>query len=355
MQPQSLEFLKTLVATPSPSGSEQAIARVFEDYLAPFFHQFDKDVLGNATAALNPDASMKIMLAGHMDEIGFVVHHIDARGLLYFSPVGGHDSVVPIGQRVWVHGRTRIPGVVGRKAIHVLNPDELQNKPKMSDLWIDIGASSQEEALALVSRGDPLTFQHEFAPLAGDRAVARAFDNKAGLFIVAETLRILAQEGGLNPDVGVYAVATVQEEIGSRGAQAAASRIQPQSAIAIDMGQALDYPGVDPSEYGQLDMGSGPGISQGANTNPVVFTMLREAAELSSARYQISVTPGTSPTDARVLQAADSGIATGLLEVPLRYMHTPSEVISLGDVENCIRILVAYCRSVTAETDFTPR
>jgi endoglucanase len=289
-----------------------------------------------------------------MDEIGFVIHHIDENGFLFFSTLGGHDSTVPIGQRVYVHGKSRTPGVVGRKAIRVLGPDEMKAKPKMSDLWIDIGASSREEALGPVELGDAVTFQYEFQPLAGDCAAARAFDNKAGLFIVAEALRLLKEDGGLDPGVAVFSVATVQEEIGSRGAETAAFAIAPQTAIAVDMGQALDYPGIDPREYGVLDIGKGPGISKGANTNRVVFDRLRAAAERDGIPYQVSITPGTSPTDANALQTSRGGVATGLLEIPLRYMHTPSEVISLTDVEACARLLAAYCRSVTPETDFKP-
>lgn len=352
MRAQSLEFLKALVATPSTTGNERAIATLFRDYLGATADTFRIDVSGNAIAALNPGASMRIMLSGHMDEIGFVIHYIDDNGFLFFSPVGGHDSVVPVGQRVLVQGRSPVPGVVGRKAIHVLSAEDLKEKPKMSDLWIDIGAGSREEALALVQLGDAVTYQYEFQQLAGDLATARAFDNKAGLFVVAEALRLMQEEGGLHPDVGVFAVATVQEEIGSKGATTAAFAIDPQSAIAVDMGQALDYPGIDPREYGVLDIGKGPGVSRGANTNPVVFDMLRKAAKKDGIPYQVSITPGTSPTDAKALMVSRGGVATGLLEVPLRYMHTPSEVVSLADVEACAQLIAGYCRSVTPDTCF---
>jgi endoglucanase len=355
MRIQSLEFLSSLVAAPSTTGNEQATAELFHDYLSTVVDEFRIDVSGNAIAALNPGAPMKIMLSGHMDEIGFVIHYIDENGFLSFSPVGGHDSVVPIGQRVFVQGRSPVPGVIGRKAIHVLSAEDLKEKPKMSDLWIDIGACSREEALTLVQLGDAVTYQYEFQHLAGNLATARAFDNKAGLFIVAEAFRLLKEEGGLHPDVGVFAVATVQEEIGSKGATTAAFAIDPQTAIAVDMGQALDYPGIDPREYGVLDVGKGPGVSRGANTNPVVFDMLQKAAEKDGIPYQISITPGTSPTDAKALLVSRGGIATGLLEVPLRYMHTPSEVVSLADVEACAQLLAAYCRAVTPETDFAAR
>jgi endoglucanase len=295
------------------------------------------------------------MLAGHMDEIGFVVHYISDEGLLYFSAIGGHDSVVPVGQAVWVHGKERVPGVMGRKAIHLLEDEERKKKPEIKELWIDIGATSRAEAEACVEPGDVVTYQHELQMLMGERATARAFDNKAGLFIVAEALRLLNAEGGLHPQVGVHAVGTVQEEIGSRGARTAAFSIAAQSGLAVDMGHAIDYPGVSKSRYGQLDIGKGPGISRGANTNLAVFGMLTEAARAEQIPFQVDVVPGVSPTDANALQLNRSGMAAALLSVPLRYMHTPCEVLSLTDVENTARLLAAYCRKVTPDTDFTPR
>jgi putative aminopeptidase FrvX len=230
MQSSSLEFLTSLVTAPSPSGYEQPVARLYRDYTTPFADHAATDVAGNVMVALNPDAPMKIMLAGHMDEIGFIIHYISEEGLLHFSTIGGHDSVIPVGQTVWVHGQQRVAGAIGRKAIHLLGPDESQGKPKISELWIDIGASSRAEAETVVRLGDVATFQYNFQHLLGDRAVARAFDNKAGLFIVAEAIRLLREEGGLASGVGVYGLGTVQEEIGSRGAQTSASGIGPRTA-----------------------------------------------------------------------------------------------------------------------------
>jgi endoglucanase len=331
------------------------VAKLFRQYTGSFADQVTTDSQGNVTAVMNPDAAMKVMLAGHMDEIGFVIHYINDEGLLYFSPIGGHDSVVPVGQTVWVHSKQRVPGVVGRKAIHLLEPDELKKKPEMKELWIDIGATSRAEAEATVELGDAVTYQHEFQMLIGDQATARAFDNKAGLFIVAEALRLLKEEGGLDAQVGVYAVGTVQEEIGSRGARTAAFNIDARSGLAVDMGHAIDYPGVSRSHFGRLDIGKGPGISRGANTNPVVFALLTEAARADGIPYQVDVTPGATPTDANALQINRGGMAAGLLSVPLRYMHTPCEVLSLKDVENTARLIAAYCRRLNPHEDFTPR
>jgi endoglucanase len=354
MHASATRFLEDLIAAPSPSGYEQPAASIFRDQVKSYADDVSTDVHGSVTAVINPAGSTRIMLAGHADEIGFIIHYIGDDGLLYFSPIGGHDSVIPVGQTVWVHGRTRTPGVIGRKAIHLLDPEELKQKPQIKDLWIDIGATSRAEAETFVELGSVATYQFGFQRLAGDRAAGRGLDNKAGLVVVAEALRLLREEGGLHPGTSVYSVATVQEEIGSRGAQTSAFRIRPQTAIVVDMGHAIDYPGVSRSQHGDLQMGKGPGISRGANTNPEVFRLLKLAAEEEKVPYQISVTPGATPTDAKALQVAGVGVATGLLEVPLRYMHTPTEVVSLSDIEEAARLMAAYCRRVTPETDFTP-
>jgi endoglucanase len=354
MREASLDFLRTLVDTPSPSGAEGPVARLYHDYVAPYADRVTTDVHGNVMAIINPDAPMKIMLAGHLDEIGFVIHHISEEGLLHFTTIGGQDSLIPTGQTVWVHGRRRVAGAVGRKAIHLLGEAERQKKPSLKELWIDIGASSRAEAEAVVRIGDISTYQHQFQPLLGDRAVARAFDNKAGLFAVAEALRLLREEDGLHPGVGVFALGTVQEEIGSRGARTAAFGIGAQTGLAVDMDHALDYPGVSGAEHGQLDIGKGPSILRGANANRVVFDLLCTAAREERIPFQVQVMPGASPTDANAMQLSGPGMATGLLGVPLRYMHTPCEVLSLKDVEDCARLVAAYCRRVRPDTDFTP-
>jgi putative aminopeptidase FrvX len=356
MRDQSLAFLRSLVEAPSPSGYEHHVAQLYRSYVEPLADAVSTDVHGNVTAVLNPSGSTRIMLAGHMDEIGFIVHYMGEEGLLYFSAIGGHDSVIPVGQTVWVHSRNgRVGGVVGRKAIHLMDPDELKEKPKLKELWIDIGASSRDEAARAVALGDVVTYQQEFQLLLGDRAVGRGFDNKAGLFIVAEAFRLLREDGGLHPSVGVYAVGTVQEEIGSRGAKTAAFGIEAQSGIAVDMEHAIDYPGVSQAENGQLYIGKGPSVSTGANTNQAVFALVNKAAKKEGIPFQVQVAPAATPTDAGALQLNRTGMATGLLGVPLRYMHTPGEVLSVTDVENCARLVAAYCRMVTPETDFTPR
>ncbi|MCE9558595.1 MAG: M42 family metallopeptidase [Armatimonadetes bacterium] len=354
MRSESLAFLKEIVNTPSPSGYEERAAVVFRNY-TKFADEQHTDSHGNTWAVLNPDAKMKIMLAGHMDEIGFIIHYIDDAGMLYFSTIGGHDSAIIVGQRLWIHGKERTPGVVGRKAIHLLEDEERKKKPEVKDLWIDIGASNREEAEALVSLGDVATYQWEFQQLIGDLAVARGFDNKMGSFIVAEALRLLKEDGGLDKGVGVYAVATVQEEIGLRGARTSAYAIGAQTGIAVDVNHAIDYPGLSKSRYGQLDVGKGPSVMRGANSNPIVFQMIRDGAAKESIPYQVDVAPGGTGTDGNAMQLNQAGMAVGIMGVALRYMHTPQELLSITDVEDCARLMAAYCRQVKPNTDFTPR
>ncbi len=355
MRQESLDFFRALVNVPSPSGYEEQAAEIYRNYTKGFADEIRTDVHGNVWAIKNPNAKMRVMLAGHMDEIGFLIHYISDEGLLYFSGVGGHDSTIPVGQRVWIHGKSKIAGVIGRKAIHLLEEDERKKKPELKDLWIDIGASNKKEAEEFVSLGDPVTFQYEFQELLGDRITARGFDNKMGAFVVAEALRLAVESGKLSSEVGVYAVATVQEEIGLRGARTAAFGVDAQSGIAVDVNHAIDYPTVSKTRYGQLDIGKGPSVTRGANINPIVYKMLLEAAAEDEIPYQVDVAPGGTGTDANAMQISRSGMATGLLGVALRYMHTPCELLSLKDVEDCARLMAAYCERVKPDTDFTPR
>ncbi|HEY0867184.1 MAG TPA: M20/M25/M40 family metallo-hydrolase [Fimbriimonas sp.] len=354
MRKESLDFLRELVDMPSPSGYEERAAALYRFYLESVADRFHTDLLGNTWAALNPDAPLKVMLAGHIDEIGFIVNHISEEGLVHFKTIGDYDVVIPAGQRVWIHSKERVPGVIGRKAIHILEDEKEQDKaPDLHGLWIDLGVDSRSEAEALVELGDPATIQSEFQMLQNGRAIARGFDNKVGAYIVAEALRLLKDE--LDPGVGVYAVATVQEEVGFRGAYAAAFAIGAQVGLAVDVSHATDHPGMDEARYGRVRIGKGPTITRGPYINPHVFRTLREAAVEDSIPFQIEVAGQCTGTDATAMQTNRDGMATGLIGIPLRYMHTPCELLSLEDVQNAARLIAAFCRRLTAETDFTPR
>lgn len=354
MRDEAIEFLKKVIALPSPSGFEQPVARHYRAFAERHAHRVTTDIMGNVIAQLNPEAATRIFYAGHMDEIGFIIHHIDAAGFLYFNTIGGTDVATEIGQRVKVHGRETVPGTIGRKPIQLLDAADQKQTPTLTDLWIDIGATSQEEAKKVVAVGDPVTIDSDFSMLQGGYAIGRAFDNKVGLTIGAELLYCLAREGGLHPQVGIDILGTVQEEIGSRGATTAAFNLNPPVSLTIDMGVAMDFPRARVYEHGALDCGKGPAISQGANTNPIVFQMLMDAALEKNIPHQIQAVGKTSPTDGRNIQDNRGGCATDILSVPLRYMHTPSEIVCLDDIQATVDLACEFCRRVRPDTDFTP-
>lgn len=352
MREESLAFLKRLVDTPGPSGYEQRVQRVYRDEVGQYVDEVRTDLMGNVVAVRNPGGGPRIMLAGHADEIGFQIRYIDDDGMLFFAAIGGQDAVVTVGQRVWIHTDTGdVLGVIGRKAIHLLEADERNRVPKLDDMWIDIGAKDRADAESVVQVGDCATCITELQPLRNDVCVARSFDNKMGVFIVAETLRLLH---GKKIQAAVFGVSTVQEEVGLRGAKTAAFGVDPQVAIATDVGHATDYPGADKKKVGNVKLGGGPKITRGANINPKVFSLMVECAKDLGIPYQITAAPGGTGTDANAMQINRAGAATGLVSVPLRYMHTPGEVMDLNDIENTARLLAAFCERVTADMDWTP-
>ncbi|MFC1953620.1 M42 family metallopeptidase [Chloroflexota bacterium] len=352
MHKDSFDFLKRLVNTPSPSGYERQAQRVFRDRVAAYAANVHTDVLGNVYATINPGRSPRIMLAGHADEIGFQVRYISDEGMLYFGSIGGHDAIVTVGQRVTVHtDNGPILGVLGRMAIHLLDSDERKKTPKLDDLWIDIGAKDKADAESVVAIGDCVTYDHELQRLRGELCVARSFDDKMGVFIVAETLRLLA---GTSIKATVIGVSTVQEEVGLRGAHTSAYDVDPQIGIATDVGHSTDYPSGDKKKVGDVKLGGGPMITRGANINPIVFELLVKTAKELEIPYQIQATPGGTGTDANVIQLNRAGVATGLIAVPLRYMHTPNEIMNLDDIEKAAQLMAGFCERITAEIDWTP-
>lgn len=352
MEQETFAFLKRFVDTPGPSGYEQQVQRVYRERVTPYADSVETDILGNVVAVKNPTAELRVMLAGHADEIGFIVRYISDEGFLYFGQIGGHDAIVTVGQRVHVHtAQGPVLGVLGRKAIHLLETEERNKIPSTNDLWIDIGASNKREAEAVVQIGDCVTYAQDLQPLQGNRATARSFDNKMGCFVVAEALRLLQ---GKSLSCGVYATATVQEEIGLRGARTSSYHINPLVGIATDVCHAMDFPSADKKKVGDHKLGGGPVISRGANINPKVFEMLVQTAKELEIPYQIGAAPGGTGTDANAMQLNRAGMATGLIGVPLRYMHTPCEVMSLDDIENAARLMAGFVERVNPFVDFTP-
>jgi len=352
MEKESMEFLRTFMDTMSPSGYEEDAARLWRERTRKFADSVETDVHGNSTGVLNKDGSPRIMLAGHIDEIGYMVKFIDKEGYVYFSPIGGIDYHLVPGQRVWIKTKKgRIPGVTGRKPRHLLEGDELSKIVKPEDVWIDIGAKNEKEARAMVEVGDPAVPAVGFETLHGDKVIARGFDDRIGAFIVSEVLRVLS---GKKFPAAVFGVATVQEELGTRGAQTSAFRISPDIGIAIDVTFAMDVPGADKKKIGDIKIGGGPVIARGPNINPKVFELFVKTAKEEKIKYQIEGISGPTGTDARIIQLTKAGVATGLISIPNRYMHSPVELVSLKDLENVTRLISEFILRIKKDTDLIP-
>lgn len=357
MSPDSFEFLQTLLQTPSVSGFEQPAARVIRRRMEKFADRITTDLHGNTIVALNPDASPRVMLAGHVDQIGLMVRHVTDEGFLYFAPVGGVDLAVLPGSKVTVHSAGgKVEGVIGRKPIHLMKPDERNGGAKLEphDLWIDIGAKDKAAALTRVAIGDSVTYALGVTRLGDDLIAAAGIDDKVGAFVVMEALRLCAARRA-ELKCGVFAVATVQEEIGLRGAHTSAFGIDPIVGIAVDVTHATDNPGAEKKQSGEISLGKGPAISLGPNINPTVSRLLLEAAASHNRPHQRLAAPGATGTDANAIQLSRAGVAAGLIGLPNRYMHTQVEMVSLSDLENSASLLADMILSVGPETDFRPQ
>ncbi|MDR2419868.1 MAG: M42 family metallopeptidase [Puniceicoccales bacterium] len=345
-------FLKELVEARAPSGYEFEAQQVIDRHMSTTVDSYTKDVLGSRYAALNPQHTCQLMFMGHMDELGFAIHYIDEKGFLFFDRIGGHDvSIIP-GRHVCVLTRKGIVnGVTGKRAVHLMDEEERKKVPKLYDLWIDIGAKSESEALELVQIGDPIIYADTVENLSGNLISGRAFDDKAGTYAVMEALKRLSAEKH-KLSCGVTSVASVQEEVGVRGAITASYMVAPRVGIAVDVGHATDFPSCDAKRFGKFSLGSGPLIARGCNINPLVFEKLIACAEEKKIPYQVATETYPTGTDARAIQMTRRGIATGLVSIPLRYMHTPVETIHLEDLENVVRLLVAFAQSLQENDRF---
>jgi len=352
MRRESINLLRRMIEAPSPSGFEQPAQRVWREWIEKYADSVRTDLHGNSIAVLNEGGDPRVMLAGHCDELGFMVNYITDDGYIYFKTIGGFDVNIIPGRRVHIHTKKGpVLGVIGKKAIHVMTDDERKKVPKVEDLWIDIGAKDRKEAESLVSVGDPITYTVGYEKLRGDLAISRGFDDKLGSFVVGYTLALLS---GKPIRAALFSVSTVQEEIGIRGAHTSAYGINPKVGIAVDVTHATDSPDMDRKRLGEVKIGAGPTISRGANINPVVERMLIETAEEEGIPYQIEACPRGTGTDANAIQLTRAGVATGLVSIPLRYMHTSVELASMKDVENTAKLLAAFVMKIDSSTDFTP-
>jgi len=344
MDPKAHAFFEQILETPSPSGFESPLQQVVRVYAAEFADEVTTDVHGNVTAVKNPDAPLRVMLAGHSDQIGLIVSHIDDNGFVYILAIGGWDPQMLVGQRmaVWTENGP-VVGVIGRKPIHLLTEEERKQVPKLKDLWLDIGAADKEEAQKLVRVGDPVTVELAVREMPNGRLASPAMDDKCGLWVVMEALR---RAGAEKLDCALFAVSTVQEEIGLRGARTSAFGIDPHVGVAVDVTHATDCPTIEKKEEGDVALGKGP-------VAKVVERLIR-AADEHEIPYQLAASGRATPTDANSIQVNRAGVAAGLISIPNRYMHSPVEMISLDDIDRAADLLARFAESLVADADFTP-
>jgi putative aminopeptidase FrvX len=346
------ETLLKLLSAAGPSGYEQAPAAVFRE-AAGAFAEVAHDSVGSTVAKVPGTAGGRsVAIVGHIDEIGLIVHHIDDDGFLWFTGVGGWDPVILVGQRVEIATRDGVViGVVGKKPIHLLKtPEDRKKAPELKGLHIDIGAKDGDEARSLVRIGDVAVIAGEPQELPNGRLISRALDNRLGCFVALETARLVAEAGGAPGDV--YGTAVAQEEITFAGARTTAFSLQPDVAIAVDVTFATDAPGLDEKELGRHRFGSGPVIGRGSTLDPVVFELLHATAEAEGIPFTVAASARSTGTDADALHIAAAGIPTGVVSIPLRYMHSPVEMVELEDVHNTARLLAAFAQALEPDSDF---
>ena len=350
----SKQFLADLINSISPSGYEGPVAKVWKAEAETFAAKVSTDTHGNSHAIVNPGGSPVVMLAGHYDEIGFQISYIDDQGFLWIQALGGWDPQIAQGQRVQIVTKKGvIRGLIGKVAIHMQTPEQRKKVSEIKDLWVDIGAKDKADAEKVVEIGDPLVIAYGYEEMANGLAIGRAFDNRAGAFVVLEAARQLAKQ---NPAAEIHAVATVQEEIGLRGAQTAAYGINPDLGIAVDVTFATDHPNMGEAKKREnlIELDKGPVLTRGPNINSKLFDLLVKTANAENIPVQINAEPRGTGTDANALQLNRAGVTTALVSIPLRYMHSPCELISLKDLERCAKLIAKTIVKITPRTNFIP-
>ena len=344
-------FLKDLLETPSVSGHEEKIQKKALAFGKQFSQEQLIDPVGNAISVVNPQAECKVLLCGHADEIGFVVTHIDGEGRLHLAKAGGVSCRLYVGAQVQIwHGESMVSGVVAPGG-------DLRNKEKVevSDLLVDIGARSEEEAKQVVSVGDPVCADVQVKELLNDRFTCRALDDRTGAFVVLEAAKLAAEKGA---KVGIYAATTVGEETTGRGAYYASARIHPTCALAVDVTWASDAPGEDPSGTGEVKLGNGPVLCMGSAVNKPMNALLKKTAEDLGMAVQWEIATGRTGTDGDTVNMTLEGVPMALISIPLRYMHSSVEVGSWKDLEDCIQLISEFLVRFSDEWekgfDFSP-
>lgn len=352
MRKQSLDFLKELLTTPSPSGFESAGQKIWCDYARKYADEVKTDAYGNAVAVFNPDAKFKLMFEGHADEIGLIAKHIDDKGFIYFQRIGGVDPALVRGKRVNIHTEKGIVrGVVGATAIHLQERGKEPKVPKMHEMFVDIGAKDEKDAKKRVAIGDPMTFVDDFEILDGHVAVARAFDNRVGTWVAIEALR-RAKTLAKKMNCAIYACSSIQEEVGGNGAAMNVFNIRPDAAIVVDVTHATDTPEVNHKQHGEVKMGQGPTVSIGRENHPVLVRRLREIGKKKKIPLQIETFTMSGGTDALSIYDRVGGVPCAVVGIPNRYMHTTVEMLDLQDLERTADLLAALAVDIKAKETF---
>jgi endoglucanase len=343
------ELLTNLLTAPGPSGYEEPAVRVWRE--AASFADIDVDRIGSTIATIgDADASPLLAVMGHIDEIGVTITHVDENGFLFFAPIGGWDPQVLVGQRMRIETRDGpVTGVIGRKAIHLLKEEQRKQAVELDALHIDVGAGNRDRALEMIRIGDSGVIAGEPAELEGDRLVSRSMDNRLGAYVALESLRRCHERGNVNGRMA--AIASVQEEIGLKGAATSAFALEPDLAIAIDVTHANDTPGADQKQGGHHPLGSGPVIGRGSTLSPKVFELLVGAAEELGIDYTVEASGRYTGTDADAIQISKTGVPAGLVSIPLRYMHSPVEMVDLGDLEGAVELVSAFAAALGPDVD----
>jgi putative aminopeptidase FrvX len=345
------QALRDLLVAQGPSGNETAPAAVWRAAAESFGAEVDTDLLGTPRARVAATASdaRRLVVMGHIDEIGLIVTHIDDDGYLWFGAVGGWDTQVLVGQRVSIATRAgALPGVIGRKPIHLLRDEDRKKVPELQDLHIDIGASNGGQAGTLVRVGDVAVIAADPLELPNGRIAARALDNRLGSFVALEAARLVAQAGGAPWEV--VAVAAVQEETTFGGSRTSAFALEPDAAIVVDGTHATDAPGIEVKQSGKHELGSGPVLSRGSTLHPWLFELLYETAEREDIPFTVEATGRATGTDADAVHLSRGGVPTALVSIPMRYMHSPVELVALSDVHATARLIAAAARTLDAQT-----
>ena len=347
------DTLRDLLTAPGPSGRESSAAAVWQAAARDFATDVTSDLLGSSTARVaGTAAGPRLAIVGHIDEIGVMVTHIDDEGFLWFGGVGGWDPVNLVGQRIelYTSAGDRVNGVVGKKPIHLLETEEREKAPKLKDLHIDIGAKDGADARGRVRVGDWGVISGEPVELAPGRFASRSMDNRLGCWIALEAARLVSQAGGAPGEVVACAVA--QEETTFGGSTTTAFTLEPDVAIVVDVTHATDAPGIEPKELGKHELGSGAVIGRGPVLHPRVFELLHETAEAEGIPFAEEAGTRNTYTDADAIHLSRKGVPCGIVSIPLRYMHSPVEVVQLSDVEACAKLIAAFARRLASDTSF---